>query len=380
MKPLSVLKYYTGNRRRFIPVFTALGLSVFLIYMVQVLISAPMKTTYRELVVPYQHFSSFAAKTKTIDSAAVNEIASLQGVKNVYPCMFAYTNIDSIIGGTVGTQVVALSGRDMQAATGAMGLTLACGRLPRPGSNDIALHTLVARNKGLRIGDSIGSDLQKNEVLEGKFIVCGMLDGESILSVNSLEYELARRKVGYEYSLGALVVPQDGKLQAINNSLAKMNGSGTVKRTLHTVSLQFAQDTSSITALLTAISMMTIAIVSVCAGFLSYIYFLQRRSEFGILSAIGFTLRQVIIRAFAEIMAVNLAGLAAGVLLSAIAVLALNAMLFAPKGLMLPVLDTEALLKSCCAPLFTTLFSIIPVWRMLKGLDAAGILEGQVQP
>ena len=45
--------------------------------------------------------------------------------------------------------------------------------------------------------------------------------------------------------------------------------------------------------------------------------------------------------------------------------------------LSLVLFDPENLLRCGCVPLFAALFSTVPIWRMLRGLDAASVLEGQ---
>jgi ABC-type lipoprotein release transport system permease subunit len=291
--------------------------------------------------------------------------------------MYSYTNISPVIGGTTGTQVISFTEKDMASAIQSFGLSLSEGRLPNPGKNEIALHELAARNKSLRVGSMIGSNAQEGEVLEGSYTVCGILSGEAILSVTSLEYELTRRNIDNAYSLGVLVIPKAGQLEKMNADLDTLNGSGLVKRTFATAARHFEEDTRSVLALVTMIGLMTIVILGIYAGFLNYIHFYVRRSEFATLFALGFTRGQVIRQAFMQIAAINLAGFAAGWLLSLLAAAALNLLLFAAKGLALPAMDGEAILKSCCAPLFATLSGVVPVWRILLALDVTDVLEGQ---
>ncbi len=43
MKPLSIFKYYINSKKRFIPVFTAIFLGVFLLYSMQMLVDSSYK-------------------------------------------------------------------------------------------------------------------------------------------------------------------------------------------------------------------------------------------------------------------------------------------------------------------------------------------------
>ncbi len=377
MKTIPVCTFLLGSRRRIIPLLTAVGLSVFLIYMVQVLINTSIKTIWRELAEPYRFASGFAAKSAPIGEELVNKLEQSGAVNRVYPCLYSYTNISLVIGGTTGTQVISFTEPDMASAIQSFGLSLSEGRLPDPGKNEIALHELAARNKGLNVGDKIGSNVQEGEVLEGSYTISGLLSGKAILSATSLEYELKRRSIDNVYSLGVLAVPKAGQLEKMNADLDVLDGSGLVKRTNATVTRQFEEDTRSVLALISMIGLMTVVILSICAGFLNYIHFYVRRSEFATLFALGLTQGQVIRQAFVQITAVNLAGFAAGWLLSLLAAAAFNFLLLTAKGLAMPVFDGEAMLKSFCVPLFATLSGVVPVWRILLALDVTDVLEGQ---
>ncbi len=377
MKRIPVCTYLLGSSRRVIPLLTAVGLSVFLIYMVQVLINVPIRIIGRELVEPYRYASGFAAKSEPIGGELVNMLEQSGAVKQIYPCMYSYTNISPVIGGTIGTQVISFTEPDMVSAIQSFGLSLSEGRLPDPGKNEIALHELAVSNKGLRVGNKIGSNVREGEVLEGSYTVCGILSGEAILSVTSLEYELTRRSIVNVYSLGVLAVPKAGRLEKMNADLDALNGSGLVKRTFAIVTRQFEEDTRSVLSLVSMIGFMTIVILSICAGFFNYIHFYVRRSEFATLIALGLPPGHVIRQAFMQITAVNLTGFAAGWLSSLLAATVLNFLLFTAKGLALPALDGEAILKSCCVPLFATLSGVVPVWRILLALDVTDVLEGQ---
>jgi putative ABC transport system permease protein len=258
-------------------------------------------------------------------------------------------------------------------------LTLKAGRLPEAGTREIAIHYLLARNKNLKIGDKIGSNLDKEEIIQGERTIVGLIEGKSIVSFDSLETWLKDNQVDFEYMLGMVILPKDGYAQQLNRQLESLNLPGLEVRTFNTVNSQYTRDSESIKIILTFISILVIVIVSFCTGFLCFIYFSQRRSEFGLLNAIGYSKQQVINRAFGEISGLNIFGFVAGISLSLLVGVLIDFISYAPRGQILEVWDLNNIMKAACIPIFVTLFSIVPIWRMLKKLDPITIIEGGQQ-
>lgn len=377
MKRPSVFLYLLGNRHRIIPLLVAMVLGVFLIHTLQVLLGGPIEMIRRAYMAPYRHASVFAAKSAPLGSDLVNSIRGSSALSEVYPCLSLYTNIDLVLGGRTGTLVLALPASDLPPVLKAFGVSPLKGRLPGPNENAIALHEVVARNKGLDVGDPLGSDFQAGEMLEGGYTVCGILRGQAILSFTSLEYELGRRNVDDVYSLGALAVPKQGQIDQLNGDLCAISGDGVLLRTLDTITYQFSEDTSGVLELVSMLELATLAILCVCAGFLSYIQFYMRRGEFATLFAIGYTHAGMLRQAFLQIAVVNLAGFALGWLLSALTVILLGNLLFAPVGLAIPISSGEALVRAVCAPLFATVACVVPSGRVIVALDPIDVLEGR---
>ena len=167
MKPLSVWNYYKNNIKKLIIIFITISLSVFLLYTIQMLVMSSFHTEYLAYVEPQKHYSSILRKEKLLEPELIESIKKQESVDYVMPWVMYYTNISCTIEET-GTKILSLNSDDMKLLIPAMGLTLIEGRLPVPRSEEVVLHKLVAKNKGLSIGDKIGSHLDKNEVYPGE--------------------------------------------------------------------------------------------------------------------------------------------------------------------------------------------------------------------
>lgn len=378
MKPLSAINYYKSNFKRFITIFLAVALSVSLLYTVQMLITSSTVFRARTYIQPHKYYTSITAKSKVLDSDLIDNLLSHEQLyEKAIPWVFHYTNIESIIEGSVGCKVLTVKQEDMKLLLSRMNLKLIKGRLPAPGTNEIVLHRLVAVNKGLGIGDKIGSSLQKNEIIQGEKVIVGLLEGESIVSFDSLEYWMMENNVEQDdYSLGMILLHGRETDLEIERLLNSLDTTGLDVRTLSSETRQYNKDLEGINIILSLIAIFVIIIVAVCTSFANYIYSLFRRREFGILSAIGYTHQAIENRIFREIIVLNTGGLIVGIAISVITGALTNYFIFMPSGQLLLLVRPEYFVKVSCVPLFSSIFSILPVWRMFRKLDPITVIEG----
>jgi putative ABC transport system permease protein len=256
-----------------------------------------------------------------------------------------------------------------------MDLKLIKGNMPTE-INDIILHKQVAVNKKLEINDFIGRRISKQETLPEVYHIVGIIDGSSVVSFAPIDFYLDFYQLPYEYLYGGIILPKEGELDKMNQALDTLEPSNYQIDTLTIQEAAAEENITKIGILVSAINIFIILIVSSCIGFLCYIYFSQRRSEFGLLWALGYSRQQVINRAFAEVNGINLAGYIMGILISLLIGVILNYSYYIPSGDYLQIIDIRCFLGAACSPIFVTLFSLIPIWRMLKKLDPISIIDG----
>ena len=380
MKPLSTMEHYIKNKRRFLFIFIPVLLSIIIVYVIQMLISSEFSLVERTYVEPQKYYSSIAAKTKVISRDLIESILKRKAeYERVFPWVAHYTYFDGIIEKSIGSKVFTVKQDDMNWLISKMNLKMIAGRLPAAGTNEILLHKTVAKNKKLKLGDSIGSSVSKNESLEGEKVIVGLIDGESIVSFDSLEYFMALNQVKYDdYSTGIIVVPKENKSNDIEHFLEETDSQGLDLRTYGIISRKNKNDGSNITIIITIINIAILIIITLCAGFISYINVNQRRSEFGILSAIGYTSQEIVNRLISEICLVNLAALVIGTLFSIAIGAVLNLLIFTGKGIPLILIDPDFLIQAACIPLFVCIFALVPAWNTLRNLDPVAVIEGLV--
>jgi putative ABC transport system permease protein len=326
-------------------------------------------------VEPKKYYSSIMPKGEWLTESVIDEISRMEGVDRVLPCAFDYTNINTGLGSNFATLILSLKNKDITYMMDLLGLKLVEGKLPAEGT-DIVIHKQVATYKKLKVGDFIGREISKEESIQGIYKIVGIIDGKSVMSFARLEQYMAVFHMSYDYIYGGIILPKENSLDIMNASLDVLGPSDYQIDTLNNQLAWQEQYTTKINVLISVISTFIIMIVSSCIGFLCYIYFNQRRNKFGLLWAIGYSRQQVINRAFAEINLINLSGYFFGILFSCLAGLLLDAVYFKPLGDPLCIVNLPAALGAACSPIFVTLFSLIPIWRMLKKLDPITIIEG----
>ncbi|MDP4088976.1 MAG: ABC transporter permease [Bacillota bacterium] len=376
MVNIPIFKYFRHYKGKFLSIFLALFLSITLLYTIQMLIHSIFNTHYLAFVEPYKVFSRIAPEGQLLENDLIDNLRKQKNIERMAPCVFGSISFDSSFEKNVQTTVMELEAQDIQYLMSKADLKIIQGRLPEPGSREIIIHRLVAANKRLKVGDRVGNLVDKNEALIGEYTVSGILDGSSLLSFTSFETYLAGGGVQEKFRIGVVLFPEGGCLNQMNEYLDSLPPQYTQVRTLNTERRKYNEAYAGIDSLISIIGIIEIIIVSICAGFLSYIYFSQRRREFGLLSALGHTHQEIIYYAFYEISLINFLGFVVSILVSLCIGIVLNYTIFTVKGQPLELLSTSYILRVACIPVFTTLFSVFPIWRMLRKLDAISIIEG----
>jgi len=110
-------------------------------------------------------------------------------------------------------------------------------------------------------------------------------------------------------------------------------------------------------------------------GSSKYVQFFNRKQELGVLNAMGYTKNQIMKRAFIEVAMINLFGFIIGMCLGTLCSVLINNGAFKAAGAIARYYCTKAFIVSLYIPIFTTLFTLIPVNRMISKLDPITMIE-----
>jgi hypothetical protein len=250
------------------------------------------------------------------------------------------------------------------------GTRLRDGRLPNARADEVALHEIIAKTRGLWIGSQIGRDVDSEDPIAGKWTVVGILEGDALLNLAPLDRVTKGRPANE-----ILLIPRAGEMDAL---IADLNALATERVVVLTPAYfnEFIDRVlGQFDSLLTAINLVIIAVLSLGVGLLNLIYFRQRMGEFGLLAGIGYSRLFLVRRTALEALLLTVVAWFGGIALSALVYQILNVLVFEPQGTRLNLLNVRALGGTLPIPIFVWLFSTATVIWQLSRLDPVAVID-----
>jgi hypothetical protein len=372
MHPLSIFIYYARNKRKALPVLGILALAVFGIS-VSLVLTETIFDGVRAFVSPYYKFivvePNFTKKHFQIDPNTRAALIHDSHVAAVLPVETTFV-YGPILGIPQDFPVFAVDRDDMNALLAATGTDLKAGRLPAVNADEIVLAESIAKTRGLWVGSQIGSELNNDDGISGKWTVVGIVGGDTVLNLAPL----GRVDKGRTAS-GVLLIPHPGQMDGL---VADLNALHTDRVTFQTSAYwnRFIEGVlSQYDALVSSINIVIIGVLSVGVGLLNVIYFRQRIAEFGLLAGIGFSRLFLVRRVTLEALVVTVVAWLLGMGLSLVIYQVLDVLVFEPAGTTLRIFNLRLLFGTLPVPIFVWLFSTLTVVWQISHLDPVTVID-----
>ncbi|HEY3368804.1 MAG TPA: ABC transporter permease [Symbiobacteriaceae bacterium] len=372
LRPLSPALYFWRNKTRALPVLGIIALSVLGVLLVGILADTMLNNFRQNFVGPSAIFARIYARKESLPPNIAAVLRHHPDVERVIPGLRASVHVQGLQG-SEGNPVIAVAPGDLDYFMDKVSLHLAEGRLPVGSRREIALHDEAMRNKGLKIGDQVGRDLDLNEYLPAKFTVVGKLEGPFSMSVVPLA--ALREIYGQSGDTSLFVFPKPGRMRPVDGYLSQLDSDKVATETATTMARRYESETGNINIILWAINGVTMIVLSLAVGLLNNIYFIQRLGEFGILSAIGYPTGFLIRRTLIEATILSVVGWLLGLGLASVGAEIIRVWLFNPRGMTLVNLSSRTIVFTVPIPVLTGAFSLVTVIRRLRALDPVSIVE-----
>ena len=372
MKVLSILNYSRKNKNKVVSSIIPVLIAVSFLYLINTFVKSINNSLYKLNVSSYKYHATITAcDNKNI----IEKVKNNKNVEKLVPFMW-YGIKYSVPGSLDLAHVIGLRAEDMNYFLEKQDIQVMIGRLPEEGKKEISVDYLVAKNKKITIGDSVGNALDKFDGISGEYKVVGILKGETMLSIVSFNNEILKDYDDGEKSLqrGVIVFPKKNKINEVNKLVESLPKGEGVYNTFNVLSDRFKKDMGCL-ELLDVISILSIFLMVITVGSSKYVEFFNRKEEIGILNAIGYNKRQILKRAILEVLAVNTISYILGLLLGISLSYLVKRNIFEKVGAVGVVFDEKALLVSLYVPLFTTLFTVVPINAMINKLDPIDMIE-----
>ena len=383
VRPLSSWTFYRRHSRRGLALAATIALtSVGVAF--PAFLFAPLMDVNR---IQFEHFRCFSiVQPRMGDSVAPGVMAQIRSrpdVARLVPFIEPYlaVSIPPLFRGNV--SIYGVPEGDVQALISACGMELVEGHFPDPRTNQIVLSSALAVNRGLHVGDKVGSAVHEHDYgLPTEMVVVGMVSRPGAGKANDLWFGLA----SYEYLSGheayssqpskMLIIPVRGRKPELDAWLEQSVVSDqTTVQTYGTWLEQYREMTRVLLFIFAAVVGVVAVVAAIALAVLSYIFFSQRQQEFGTLHAIGHSRRWLVRRTVGETATVVAVAWLIGAMVCLAGLVCMQIGLYAPKGLSLHLFDPGPWLLTLPLPLAVVAVSAALIVWMLSRLDPVTLIE-----
>jgi putative ABC transport system permease protein/lipoprotein-releasing system permease protein len=385
-RPLSSWTFYLRHRRRGLILTAIMGLMILGVAF-PVFFFSPMIEAQKPFYLNYlRHVGEvWPSGSRTVDPSVTGQIRSHPAVARVIPVTLLHLRISIPPVSENLVPIYGVSEDDLPYLLDLFELQLAEGRLPRTRSNEIALSEALAMNRGLRVGDTIGRPVdERDEGIPTELAVVGILRSRSGRALPnsdvspgfvSSEY-LESNELYASRPVRLLVVPVEGRKAELDVWLEEnVTSTQTLVETYAAALRDMQQAIRSMLLLFAAVESVVAVVAAVALTALNYIFFSQRRDEFGILHAVGRGRPWLLLRTMRETMSLVALAWLIGAATCVIGLIYAQASIYTPMGLNMNLFNLTPWLFTLPIPLAVVSASAGTITRMLSQLDPVSIVE-----
>lgn len=288
--------------------------------------------------------------------------------------------------GPVAGFAVFISDKDYDNYLSHLNLQLTQGRLPKKGANEIAVSDGLMKNRGFKIGDDVGDEINKNENLSGNYKIVGILgsiDKGAIPLYTAIgNFDTIKDGLG-AITTTYIVHPKPGQtegLAKIYDALPKLlkakSSNGKVYVTTYEIQSEYmSSTTSAINMVIWLIIIIVSIVLTIAITLFSMMNLLRRVGEFALLNAIGYSKGYVIRRSLIEAIGQVIVAWIVGLGLTLLVYNLVNTYIFQPKGYSDLTIGALELQFSLPVPIAVIICSVFVVLWKLGRMDSIAIIE-----
>jgi ABC-type lipoprotein release transport system permease subunit len=383
-RPLAARTFYRRHRRRAITM--VLGTTLMIL---AVAFPVFLTSTVTGAMRPYFEYLRTVGEVSPVSGDAVGpgvtaQIRSHPDVKHVVPFipLELYVDIPPLSGTEI--DIWAVTEEHLTLLMSHFGVDLREGRLPRPRSNEVVLSEALALNRGLEVGDVIGGAVHDEveltasayDGIPAEMEVVGLLSSADLwLGFASYEY-LESHELTVAWPIHLLVVPAKGRKAAVDAWLEESVASAQTEVKTYATEQSYHREMTQQIVLLFAVLEAVIALVAAAAlATLNFVFFEQRREEFGILNALGRSRVWLVLRSVRETGSTVMLAWLIGAIVYGLLLVHAQATIYTPKGLSLDLLDPTPWLFTLPIPLVVVGVGAGLTFWIVSKLDPVSIIE-----
>ncbi len=378
MSPLSTFKYIFNNISKILPILISMVVSVLLIYLFSLVTKSTFEMADLTVANIFSKYTIVSSNNREqIPEDFLEKITSDTNVGHIIPANSSngYLRYDNIFGGMT-IEVMDFYEKDISQVVTTLDMKIIEGRLPIENKDEIIIPKKYALQNKLKMGNYIGSEVSSDFGIKGKFKISGITDGPTLLAITSSNKNNIPREIAMKQSI--LFSVENLQDKNLINYLSEHTPKNVLIMDYYSTSKQMEEIFNSMNGLSYILNMIIILVLCISLGNLNYINFLNRKYEFGVLSAIGYKKHSLYFRLWKENATVCIIGYIGGLLLGTLIAFILNLTLLYPDGKFLPMWSFSGAGIAILLPVIISFLTLIAPIKELRKTDPLDIIGGVI--
>lgn len=368
MKPLSTVTYFKNNVKKMLPGFICMALGVFIIYFFSIIVHSSIIEINRGSLNMFEKVTSVRSNTKDpIPDKILNEIKECSNVEYIIPIIsdigsFKYKSPL----GDINTCGLNVFEEDIPKLFKIFDIKLVKGKLPSANSNEVLIPLKIAKQNKINVGDYLSKDDESNVILNKKYKVCGIIDGnvDAMITTNSGQI---KKEEALNHSLIFSLKDKDNKM--INDELMTAGKNKVTIIDYKSVYGELNEILKVMNSVKFALNFIVVTVLCISLSNLNHILFSNRKEEIAILCAIGYKKTTIYKKLLKENVALNLLAFVFGIVFTIIVVELLNIVIFKPNGQYVYSFHISSIFNAFSIPVFVSISNMILPLRNLKSMN-----------
>lgn len=350
-------RYVLRNYKKTFMLVWTMVLGIFLMSLTNIIINSVNSNVYKAWAKPFTDFYVLEPIKET----------NINDTENYYSIFLDRVFITGVTG-RISTYAFFVKKDAREYICNKNGVEMIEGKYPASGSNEIIVSKEIAKSKGICIGDYIGKEIQLDESLIGKYQVVGIFEAEGVFTIGDYDYYKSQNPSAYE---SIMINKQD---VIYNNDDVGVNYNIYSYETEEEDIVEYGQILTISMIVLTVFIYFVIIFIIL---FVIYIYYSQRKNEYGILMAIGYKKSDIITMAIKEVLLISTIALSIGIAISLLTGFGLNVGYFEKMGQSLVVCRLSYFYVSFGMIALIAFFSGVMITKMISKIDCISLIEGE---
>ncbi len=294
-------------------------------------------------------------------------------IEKTITCRVSQTQVQSIVGKWPFV-VIGMNRADMDFYLNRQKVQSVLGKYPTPGKPEVLISEPVARNLNLKIGSVVQGPELNESYSPFEVKVVGIAKSTRWLMVSSVEYLKANHFPPID--LAMIFTKKHSEQDAFDRwAFQETKGKRAQVYAFFQIEKNSQEMFKTLYRILDVVVGMLVVVITFMMGMLINIYQSQRIVEFGLLQALGYTRKELLLRVFREVLTVVMLGWFFG-LLGAFGLLkVLEATLMAPRAFFIDPFDLIAFRYTIPIPFAIMGVALVSVSLKFRKFDPVSIVE-----